>query len=253
MVSYRIGRFLSVAALVLCFGVATADDVTIVADPPATPDQITVIQQPAPDTKVTVIKESDADRAIRHEAVIGVESAPETALIVRTAPPEPKPEVVQIETRPAEGFVWVPGYWRWDADRATYEWVSGTWRRSIPDLVWHPGHWQKAGEGYTWVSGYWAPKAEPEARMVVVKEAPPASREEAKPASPGPDYVWIAGHWEYKAGQYNWVPGRWERPTAEGMVYVPGQWVRSGDGYAYISGHWDYPEENRTVVVQREE
>ena len=30
----------------------------------------------------------------------------------------------------AEGaqFVWVPGYWSWDADRNGYIWVSACWR-----------------------------------------------------------------------------------------------------------------------------
>lgn len=247
------GRRLLVAAFVAAgFGTAYADEVTVIQQAEPVDKEITVIQEPTSDAKVTVVKESDADLQIRHEAIYGIDDA-ETAIVVKEVPPEPRQEVVTVETRPAEDFVWVPGYWRWDGDRSTYEWVPGAWRRSVPGLTWHPGHWQKSGDSYVWVAGFWSTEKEPSAEVVVVKEAPPAPREETRPASPGADYAWIPGHWEYKAGQYTWVAGRWERPAGADMVWVPGQWVRQGEGYAYVAGHWDYPEESRTVVVTRED
>lgn len=270
MIRWRFGySLLAVALAAASLGTAPADEVTVITEPED--PGVTIVTQPAPPatdtTKVTVVKESDADTQIVHEAVVGVD-VPETAIVVKETPPEPKPEVMKVETRPAEDFVWVPGYWRWNAANNSYDWIPGTWRRSIPGLVWNPGHWQKTDDtGYVWISGHWSSRpaaetatttttttvAEPDTDVIVVKEAPPTVKVETKPASPGEGYMWIPGYWEYRNGEYAWVDGRWERPPAEEMVWVPGQWVDTGAGYVYVSGHWDYPEERRTVVVTRED
>jgi hypothetical protein len=53
---------------------------------------------------------------------------------VEIAPP-PLPYYEQ-PVIPAEGYLWVPGYWAWDATIGDYYWVPGTWvEPPQPELV----------------------------------------------------------------------------------------------------------------------
>ena len=57
---------------------------------------------------------------------------------------------------PAEGFIWVPGYWAWSP--AGYFWVPGTWVLAPePGLLWTPGYWAFDDGLYYWHPGYWGP------------------------------------------------------------------------------------------------
>ena len=57
---------------------------------------------------------------------------------------------------PAEGYVWVPGYWAWSP--VGYYWVPGTWALAPePGLLWTPGYWAFDDGLYYWHSGYWGP------------------------------------------------------------------------------------------------
>jgi len=57
---------------------------------------------------------------------------------------------------PAEGYIWVPGYWAWSP--VGYYWVPGTWALAPePGLLWTPGYWAFDDELYYWHSGYWGP------------------------------------------------------------------------------------------------
>ena len=43
---------------------------------------------------------------------------------------------------PAEGYIWVPGFWAWDDAQADYYWVPGTWvEPPQPELLWTPAYW----------------------------------------------------------------------------------------------------------------
>jgi hypothetical protein len=73
---------------------------------------------------------------------------------VRTRPPAPI-----VETRPAprhHGYVWRPGYHRWDGHR--YVWVGGRWvRPPYARARWASGRWQHhERHGWHWVPGHWA-------------------------------------------------------------------------------------------------
>ena len=59
---------------------------------------------------------------------------------------------------PAEGFLWVPGYWAWDRDFDDYFWVPGTWVLA-PEIgfLWTPGYWAWGPAGFFWNEGYWGP------------------------------------------------------------------------------------------------
>ncbi len=73
---------------------------------------------------------------------------------VNIAPP-PLPVYVQPPI-PSEGYLWTPGYWRWDPISADYFWVPGTWvAPPAVGLLWTPGWWGWGGGGYFWTGGYW--------------------------------------------------------------------------------------------------
>jgi hypothetical protein len=73
-------------------------------------------------------------------------------VFVRIGPPRPV-----IERRvppPGPGYVWTPGYHRWDG--RAYGWVPGAWvmppRRHAR---WAPARWQHRREGWVMVEGRW--------------------------------------------------------------------------------------------------
>ena len=79
------------------------------------------------------------------------------SISVNIAPP-PLPIYVQPEI-PASGYLWTPGYWRWDPIAADYFWVPGTWvAPPAVGLLWTPGWWGWGGGGYFWHGGYWGPR-----------------------------------------------------------------------------------------------
>ena len=57
---------------------------------------------------------------------------------------------------PADGYIWVPGYWAYGPDG--YYWVPGTW--VLPPeagLLWTPGWWGWNNGVYLFNEGYWGP------------------------------------------------------------------------------------------------
>ena len=57
---------------------------------------------------------------------------------------------------PGEGYVWMPGYWSWNADDLNYYWVPGTWVLAPQQgYLWTPGYWAFENTGYFWHIGYW--------------------------------------------------------------------------------------------------
>ncbi len=57
---------------------------------------------------------------------------------------------------PAEGYIWVPGFWAWDETQADYYWVPGTWvEPPQPELLWTPAYWGWVDGRYLFHSGYW--------------------------------------------------------------------------------------------------
>ena len=82
-------------------------------------------------------------------ATAGVASA---QLVVRVGPPRPVYE--RPGPVPHPGWVWQPGYHRWDGAR--YVWVPGTYAAPPYEHArWVPGHWGHRGGGYAWVEGHW--------------------------------------------------------------------------------------------------
>jgi hypothetical protein len=73
-------------------------------------------------------------------------------VVVRIGPP---PVVVERPgPRPGAGFVWVPGYHRWDGGR--YVWVPGRYEHPPhPHARWVAGRWVHRHDGYVWREGRW--------------------------------------------------------------------------------------------------
>jgi hypothetical protein len=59
---------------------------------------------------------------------------------------------------PADGYLWVPGYWAYDNDYGYY-WVPGTWVQA-PQVgyLWTPGYWGWGGSAFIFHEGYWGPQ-----------------------------------------------------------------------------------------------
>ncbi len=71
---------------------------------------------------------------------------------VRTGPPPVRAEVVGVA--PGAGYVWVPGYYRYDG--GSYVWVGGRWDRPPRrNARWERGHWERDRRGWYYVEGHW--------------------------------------------------------------------------------------------------
>jgi hypothetical protein len=72
------------------------------------------------------------------------------AVDVQVAPPAPR---VVVVPPPRVGYVWAPGYWRWDGYR--YGWIDGHWLRERRGWHWVPDQWVAVGPGWHFVPGHW--------------------------------------------------------------------------------------------------
>lgn len=69
---------------------------------------------------------------------------------VRVAPPAPRYERVRV--RP--GYVWTPGYWRWNG-RAHY-WVGGSYVPARRGYVYVAPRWNPHRQAWRFNEGHWA-------------------------------------------------------------------------------------------------
>jgi len=87
-------------------------------------------------------------------AALPIGAHAQISLSINVAPP-PLPVYVQPAI-PAAGYIWTPGYWRWDPAGADYFWVPGTWiAPPYVGALWTPGYWGWVGGNYAWHGGYW--------------------------------------------------------------------------------------------------
>ncbi|WP_449428075.1 YXWGXW repeat-containing protein [Rhodanobacter umsongensis] len=66
------------------------------------------------------------------------------------APPTPRYERVPP---PRAGYIWAPGYWRWDGRR--HVWAGGYWIRARPGYRYRPAYWVHGRGGWRFHQGYW--------------------------------------------------------------------------------------------------
>ncbi len=84
-------------------------------------------------------------------SVLGIAGSVQ-AQYVRVQPPPPVVE--RPYQAPGRGFVWIPGYQRWDGHH--YQWSGGRWvHPPRPAAVWEPGRWERSPAGWLWVPGRW--------------------------------------------------------------------------------------------------
>src|SRR5690242_12354171 len=64
----------------------------------------------------------------------------------------PPPKVVAVPSARA-GYVWTPGYWRWNGRE--HVWVDGRWMRERSGSIWVPAHWEERGDKWHFEQGHW--------------------------------------------------------------------------------------------------
>jgi hypothetical protein len=79
-------------------------------------------------------------------------SASAADVVIRVAPPAAIVE--RPVPAPGPGYVWTPGYHRWDG--RAYVWVPGAWvRPPRPHARWIPGHYVRRHGGWVFIEGHW--------------------------------------------------------------------------------------------------
>jgi WXXGXW repeat (2 copies) len=73
---------------------------------------------------------------------------------IGVAPPAPRYEVVPA---PRSGYVWAPGYWRWEDQR--HVWDQGRWIAARPGSSWVADRWQPRDGRHYYEPGHWKQKA----------------------------------------------------------------------------------------------
>jgi WXXGXW repeat (2 copies) len=169
----------------------------------------------------------------------------EAGLVAPNEPPHHIEEVPPTDKPEGNDYVWVPGYWSWDADRTDYVWVSGCWRVAPPNMYWLPGYWTAVAGGWEWVAGFWSTVG---AQAIDYLPAPPAPLQLEPPGPPpSPDRLWVPGCWYWSSGRYVHRPGYWLK-SQPNWVWVPSHYHWSPRGYVFAEGHWDHAIERRGVL-----
>jgi len=74
-------------------------------------------------------------------------------IVVKERPPK-----VIVESRgraPGKGYVWVPGYHRWDGNH--YAWEKGRWDQPPhAHARWIAPRWEHRKDGYVFIEGRWS-------------------------------------------------------------------------------------------------
>jgi hypothetical protein len=169
----------------------------------------------------------------------------QAGLVVPKEPPASIEEVPPADRPTGDNYVWIPGYWSWDADRNDFVWVGACWRVAPPNMHWVPGYWAPVPDGWKWVAGFWAPDT---AREIEYLPAPPSVVDvEASGPPPDPDDIWVPGCWYWARNHYISRPGYW-LPGRPDWVWVPSHYSWSPRGYIFVAGYWDYGFGQRGVM-----
>jgi hypothetical protein len=71
-------------------------------------------------------------------------------LYLHSGPPAPRYERYSYRA----GYVWQPGYYRWDGRR--YDWVGGRYARAPRGYSrWESPRWERRGGGWFFIEGRW--------------------------------------------------------------------------------------------------
>jgi hypothetical protein len=75
-------------------------------------------------------------------AFVSLPGTARTFVDIEIAPPPPRVEVVP---GPRVGYVWAPGYWRWNGRR--HVWITGRWVGERRGFHWGPEAWVQGPNG----------------------------------------------------------------------------------------------------------
>jgi hypothetical protein len=79
-------------------------------------------------------------------------AAAQVDLNVSISVPPPAP-VYEVVPAPRAGYVWAPGFWRWDGGR--HVWAPGRWMEERHGYHWVPDRWAHNGPGWHHEVGHW--------------------------------------------------------------------------------------------------
>ena len=88
--------------------------------------------------------------ALMVPAMLKPAAAQSIHFVIGTPPPAPVYEVVPA---PRVGYVWAPGYYRWDGGR--HIWTPGRWLAQRVGYRWVPDRWEHGPNGWYFVAGRW--------------------------------------------------------------------------------------------------
>ena len=78
--------------------------------------------------------------------------AASVAVDIDIAPPPPRYEVVPP---PRVGYVWTPGYWRWDAPHHHHVWINGRYVHERHGEHWVAHRWSEHDGRWRFNDGHW--------------------------------------------------------------------------------------------------
>ena len=79
-------------------------------------------------------------------------AAAQANLNISIGAPPPAP-VYEVTPAPRAGYVWAPGYYRYEGNH--YLWTKGRWMAERPGYHWTNDRWEHGPHGYYHVPGRW--------------------------------------------------------------------------------------------------
>ncbi|TQF13827.1 hypothetical protein FJV41_21710 [Myxococcus llanfairpwllgwyngyllgogerychwyrndrobwllllantysiliogogogochensis] len=160
--------------------------------------------------------------------------------------PQPPPSLPteRPSRRPYAGAVWASGHWYWDGGEWRFN--PGTWVAPMAGYQFVNGYWEEDRGSWYWVSGGWARQGTTEVEIPIAvsaetlstQQAPPAPRQEMRPAAPSANLVWEPGYWYWSGNNWDWVDGTWAAPPRADLVFVSPRWVQRGLAWHFLGGGW---------------
>jgi hypothetical protein len=79
-------------------------------------------------------------------------AAAQASLNISIGVPPPAP-IYEVVPAPRVGYVWAPGFWRWEGSR--HVWAPGRWMAERRGYHWVPDRWDHRGGNYHHEEGHW--------------------------------------------------------------------------------------------------
>ena len=77
-------------------------------------------------------------------------AAAQITINIGVAPPAPHYEMIPA---PRSGYVWAPGFWRWENER--HVWANGRWIEARPGSYWVADRWEPRDGRHYYKPGRW--------------------------------------------------------------------------------------------------